>query len=91
MYILISLGMFEQLAMLIGTWTGEDWVRTCHECQNIIKSVDADRIVVDSYFFIGVDAVRHLGLEYMVLSPNTFMEVGSDQQSLLGSFVKYPA
>jgi hypothetical protein len=88
---LISLGMFNQLAMLIGTWTGEDWVRTCHECQDIIKSVEPDIIVVDSYFFIGIDAVRHLELEYMVLSPNTFMEVRSDQQSLLGSFVKYPA
>lgn len=77
--------------MLTGTWTGEDWNRIFHECEDIIKSVDADIVVVGSYFVIGLDIVRFLELEYMVLSPCTFMEVRSDQQSILGSFVKYPA
>ena len=87
----MTLGMYAQIGMLVGTWSGEDWVRTVRECQDIIKSMKPDMIVVDSYFILGIDAVRDMKLEYMVLSPNTFMEVKSDKQSLLGSFVKYPA
>jgi hypothetical protein len=83
--------MYAQIGMLVETWSGEDWTRTVRECQDIIKSVEPDMIVVDSYFIIGIDGVRDMRLEYMVLSLNTFMEVKSDKQSLLGSFVTYPA
>jgi hypothetical protein len=83
--------MNSQMAMLAATWTGEDWVRICNECKDAIKSTKPDIVVVDSYFYIGVDACRDLGCQYMILSPNTFMEVTSDQKSPLGRMVKYPS
>ncbi len=83
--------MNTRVSALSATWTGEDWVRICNECKDAIKSTEPDMVVVDSYFIIGIDACRDLGCQYMVLSPNTFMEVTSDRESLLTRISKYPS
>ena len=83
--------MYSQLAMLTGTWTGKDWVRIFKECQAFITATDPDIIVTCNYFVIGTDACTDMGREYMVLSPNTFMEITSDKKSFFGRAVKYPA
>lgn len=84
--------MYGLLQTLSGTRTGEEWVEGCRACEQIIQDVKPDVVVVDSYFHQGIDACRQLALtNYMILSPVTFREVTSDQESFIKHMYKYPA
>jgi hypothetical protein len=86
-----AIRMYGVLSILAGSQTGEEYVQAVQECNNIIVGVNADIVVVGNYFLPGIDSCRVLDRRYAILSPNTFREITSDEQSLLGAMVKYPA
>lgn len=83
--------MYGVLDKLAGARTGEEYVQRVEECQRIIKEVIPNVTVVGNYLIQGIDACRIMEMKYMILSPCTFMEIKSDQQSMLGAMAKFPA
>jgi hypothetical protein len=62
-----------------------------HDIEKVVKSVTADIIVIDEYFFVGMDACIKLSKKYLIIGPSTFREYASDLESLWVKMSRYPA
>lgn len=78
------------LPAMADTWTESEYMESYHQCLEIARSVNPDLIVVDPLMSQGLEACNNLSRNYVVLSPNTFLELLRKKQSLFSQFFKIP-
>jgi hypothetical protein len=83
--------VYETLAMLAKTKSGEEYVQGVREMKDVVKEVKPDVIVIAESFVQAMDACIVLGKEYIVMGPGTFREHASNLESLWTKMTKYPA
>jgi hypothetical protein len=64
---------------------GPRTVDIARDVERIIAEIKPDLTVVDSYFTAAKDATRRLGIQWVILSPNTLFELAREEQGL-GAF-----
>ncbi|KAK2051474.1 family 1 glycosyltransferase [Colletotrichum caudatum] len=78
------------LSRALMPWTGPQLLQNLDEVCRIIKEVQPDLAIVDNLFTPGLTAARHLGIKYMVLSPNTLKDFVAPLQPWAAFLWKYP-
>jgi hypothetical protein len=71
-------------------WSGPEFLEIYESVTEIVKRVNPHVVAVDPAFAPGLTAVRHLGVKYVVLSPNTIKDFAMPFQPNLEAFWKYP-
>lgn len=71
-------------------WTGPEFLEIFDSVSQIIAEINPHVVAVDPAFAPGLTAVRHLGVRYVVLSPNTIKDFAMPFQPNLEAFWKYP-
>jgi hypothetical protein len=75
-----ALRMYSLLTQIVCGWDGDEYIRGCESCAGIIRTVEPDVIVNERACMYGMEACSQLGRNFVLLSPNTFLEtVGSIQ------------
>lgn len=72
-------------------YTGPQLTDIFSSVVDIIKTVDADLVVVNSLMTPGLTAVYHLGVRFACLSPNAIKEFSAPLQPRAAILWKYPA
>ena len=72
-------------------WTDEEYLRLIQEVEQIVNSLEADTVVIDTLFSPAVDACRLSGRRYMLSSPNQTLDLVRMSQPRLRGFWYYPA
>ncbi|PVH87699.1 glycosyltransferase family 1 protein [Cadophora sp. DSE1049] len=78
------------LPAMADTWSEFEYMSGYQRCLEIVGSVEPDIIIVDPLMSQGLEACNTLSRKYVVLSPNTFLELLRKKQSLLSQFLKIP-
>ena len=80
---------------LLGTlsmpWDNEEYLVVVREVEQLINSVDADAVVIDTLFTPAVDACRVAGRRYLLNSPTQTLDSVRFSQPKLRGFWYYPA
>lgn len=71
-------------------WDIAQYMVGYQSCMEILRSVDADQIVIEPGLFQGLDACKTLSRKYVVLSPNTFQEILRYQQPKFNLLCRNP-
>ncbi|KAI8251971.1 hypothetical protein K4K58_008240 [Colletotrichum sp. SAR11_239] len=71
-------------------YTGPEMVENCNEIRRIIEQVGPDLTLVDNMFTPGLTMARHMGIKWMILSPNTLKDLALPLQPKAAFFWKYP-
>ncbi|KAK2778428.1 udp-glucoronosyl and udp-glucosyl transferase family protein [Colletotrichum kahawae] len=71
-------------------YTGPEMVENCNEIRRIIEEVEPDLTLVDNMFTPGLTMARHMGIKWMILSPNTLKDLALPLQPKAAFFWKYP-
>ncbi|KAI8233352.1 hypothetical protein K4K54_010562 [Colletotrichum sp. SAR 10_86] len=71
-------------------YTGPEMVENCNEIRRIIEEVEPDLTLVDNMFTPGLTIARHMGIKWMILSPNTLKDLALPLQPKAAFFWKYP-
>jgi hypothetical protein len=71
-------------------WTGPEFVEIFSSIVSIAQRVNPHVTAVDPAFSPALTAVRHLGLNYIVLSPNTIKDFAMPAQPNAEALWKYP-
>jgi hypothetical protein len=82
---------YEKCALLASTRNGSEYLKNIHDIEKVVKAVTADVIVIDEYFFAGMDVCIKLSKKYLIMGPSTFREHASDLESLWVKMSRYPA
>lgn len=72
------------------TWEPHQYIEGYESCLGIIKNVKPDVVVTDNLLGQAIDACRTLGLQWIILSPNTFRDLIIQEQAAWKQFFKYP-
>ncbi|TEA15892.1 Glycosyltransferase sdnJ [Colletotrichum sidae] len=72
-------------------YTGPQIRQNCAEVRRVVEEVRPDLTVVDNLFTPGLTVARELGVEWMILSPNTLKEFAAPLQPRGAYFWKFPA
>jgi hypothetical protein len=83
--------VYETLAKLSRSRTGEEYVQGVREMKAVIETVEPDVIAIEEFFFQAMDACIVLGREFCVLGPGTLREHASNLESLWMKMTEYPA
>lgn len=83
--------VYETLAILSGSRTGDEYMMGVREVKGVIGEVVPDVVVIEEFFFQAMDACVVLGRESVVLGPGTFREHASNLEGLWTKMTKYPA
>lgn len=79
------------LPALATAWDILQYMVGYESCLEILKSVDADLVVIEPLMDQGLEACRKLSRKHVVLSPNTYQEILRKQQPVLTKYCKVPA
>lgn len=71
-------------------WAGSEYVEIFESVKAIIDEVRPDLVVLDNAFSPGVTAVHHLGIRFILLTPNTIKDFAAGIQPWGAAFWKYP-
>lgn len=71
-------------------WTGPEFLDIFRSVSDVVRRVGPHVVAVDPAFSPGLTAVRHLGLRYVVLSPNTIKDFAMPFQPNLEALWRYP-
>lgn len=71
-------------------WTGPEFLEIFDSVADIVRRVDPHVAAVDPAFSPALTAVRHLGVKYLILSPNTIKDFAMPFQPNLEALWKYP-
>ncbi|OIW32609.1 UDP-Glycosyltransferase/glycogen phosphorylase [Coniochaeta ligniaria NRRL 30616] len=71
-------------------WTGPEFMEIFHSVAEIIRRVNPHITAVDPAFAPALTAVRHLGVHYLILSPNTIKDFAMPFQPNLEALWRYP-
>lgn len=71
-------------------WTGPEYLALYREITSILEEVDPAMVAVDSQFGPGLDAIRALGLQHAILTPNALKDNFADRQPWGAVLWKYP-
>ncbi|KAJ0383090.1 hypothetical protein COL922a_011212 [Colletotrichum nupharicola] len=71
-------------------YTGPEMVENCNEIRRIIEQVEPYLTLVDNMFTPGLTMARHMGIKWMILSPNTLKDLALPLQLKAAFFWKYP-
>jgi hypothetical protein len=71
-------------------WTGPEFMAIFNGVVDVAKTVNPHITAVDPAFSPGLTAVRHLGLKYVILSPNTIKDFAMPFQPLGEALWRYP-
>ena len=72
-------------------WTNEEYLRLVQEVEQIVNSLEADTVVIDTLFLPAVDACRLSGRRYVLSSPNQSLDLVRRYQPRLRGLWHYPA
>jgi hypothetical protein len=67
------------------------YIQSYRHCLEIIHNLRPSVVIVDPIFFLGVDACKTSGVQYMKLYPTSFMDIIGGQHPRGAIFWKYPA
>ncbi|KAL5353704.1 hypothetical protein ACLOAV_001744 [Pseudogymnoascus australis] len=71
-------------------WTGPEYLALYQEITSILEEVDPAMVAVDSQIGPGLDAIRTLGLQHAILTPNALKDNFADRQPWGAVLWKYP-
>lgn len=71
-------------------WTGPEFLEVFDSVVNIIEEVQPDAVAVDPCLAPALTACHHLGVKFVVLSPNTIKDFAMPSQPNLAPLWKYP-
>ncbi|KAB5540331.1 hypothetical protein GE09DRAFT_1205720 [Coniochaeta sp. 2T2.1] len=71
-------------------WTGPEFMDIFDSVVDILRQVNPHVVAVDPAFAPALTAVRHLGVRYVVLSPNTIKDFAVPFQPNLEALWRYP-
>lgn len=71
-------------------WTGPEFLDVFNSVLDVIEKVQPDSVAVDPCLAPALTACHHLGLRFVVLSPNTIKDFALPSQPKLASLWKYP-
>jgi len=71
-------------------WSGPEFVQIFWSVVDIVRDVDPDIIAVDPAFAPALTALRHIGAQFLVLSPNTIKDFAMPFQPNGEALWKYP-
>ena len=72
-------------------WTNEEYRCLAQEIEQIINSLDADAVIIDTLFSAAIDACRLSGRRYLLSSPNQTLDLVRMSQPKLRALWYYPA
>ena len=72
-------------------WTNEEYQCLVQEIEQIINSLDADAVIIDTLFSAAIDACRLSGRRYLLNCPNQTLDLVRMSQPKLRAFWYYPA
>lgn len=71
-------------------WTSPEYLALYQEITSILEEVDPAMVAVDSQIGPGLDAIRTLGLQHAILTPNALKDNFADRQPWGAVLWKYP-
>ena len=79
------------LTTLLVPWDNEEYLGVVREVEQLINSLEADAVVIDTLFTPAIDACRVAGRRYLLSSPNQTLDLVRFSQPKLRGFWYYPA
>ncbi|KAL0951807.1 hypothetical protein HGRIS_008474 [Hohenbuehelia grisea] len=87
----MSSKVFKNMDYVFTMYSDEDYASLIGEAKVVVKTLDADIIVVDTLCAFAVDACRVLDRRYIINNPTQAMDVVRMQQPWGKGFWHYPA
>ena len=87
----VTMQAIKDMLPILTPYTGPQMVQLVQSIEGIIKKVDADIVLVDSLMTAGITAVWNLGVNWVVLSPNSIKEFATPFQKGSPGLWKFPA
>lgn len=81
---------WELLLRVTLPWTGPEFLEVFESVVNVIEQVQPDAVAVDPCFAPALTACHHLGVKFVVLSPNTIKDFAMPSQPNFAPLWKYP-
>ena len=81
---------FSEMGKIVFRDDHHNYLRTYDDVLTLIKNINPTIAAVDSMFYIGLDACRESGLEFVVLNPMSFVELAATVQPRGQVFWKFP-
>ncbi|KAH7108985.1 hypothetical protein B0J13DRAFT_320538 [Dactylonectria estremocensis] len=71
-------------------WSPEEFADLYQQSLDVLKHVEPDLVVVEPLFTPGLTLCNHLGVKWIVLSPNTIKDFAVPMQPRVAALWKYP-
>ena len=85
-----ALESYSKINVLMHPWGREEYLAAIESCKEIIATIKPNMVVTDTLFYPAMDACNLLDQKFMVILPNSIMEVASRVQPNLAALWKYP-
>ncbi|KAK3295187.1 uncharacterized protein B0H64DRAFT_141427 [Chaetomium fimeti] len=85
-----SLEVISKVMSLMSPWDGPEFVQVYKSFVRIVDEIQPDLVVVDSLLGPATTACKHLGLKYIIFSPNTLKDFSAAVQPRGAMFWKFP-